>query len=297
MKALILGGSGMLGHKLWQVLKDRIDTYVTLRNGFGSYRRWGLFSRNHTLDGVSAEDFQTVVEAVGTVQPTVVVNCIGIVKQAEAAKDAVASIRVNSLLPRRLARLCLEREIRLIHLSTDCVFSGRKGNYSESDVADPDDLYGKTKLLGEVTDDMCLTLRTSMIGRELESGHGLMEWFLAQEHGRIKGYRRAIFSGFTTAALSGVIAEIISRHQDLRGLYHVASEPISKYDLLLLVKGIYGPDIDIESDETIGCDRSLNGDHFKSATGFVAPSWPDMIRQMYVDPTPYTELRRLHACE
>lgn len=285
----------MLGHKLWQVLCDRFDTYVTLRNGFDSYNRLGLFRRDHTVDRVSAEDFRTIADAVGAVQPTVVVNCIGIVKQAEAAQDAEISITVNSLLPHRLAKLCRERRIRLVHLSTDCVFSGREGNYLESDRADPEDLYGRTKLLGEVSDDACLTLRTSMIGRELESSHGLIEWFLAQEHRRINGYRRAIFSGFTTVALSGIIAEIISRHQDLRGLYHLASEAISKYDLLSLVKRVYGLDIEIDPDDTVVCDRGLDGDRFRRATGLVASSWLDMIEEMHRDPSPYAELRRGNA--
>lgn len=296
MKVLILGGSGMLGHKLWQVLTEGFDVHVTVRRPFDSYSQYGLFDQNHTVDHVSAEAVETVVDAIDTVRPTVVVNCIGIVKQVEAARDPVTSITVNALFPHRLAQLCVGKGIRLIHISTDCVFSGRRGGYLESDATDAEDLYGKTKVLGEVTGEGCLTLRTSMIGRELDTSHGLIEWFLSQEGKTVGGYRKAIFSGLTTIALSEIIARIMSHHPDLQGLYHVASEPISKFALLSMVKDIYGLDIRIEPDEAVVCDRSLNGERFRQAIGRSAiPGWPDMIRQMYHDPTPYSQLRRLYA--
>jgi dTDP-4-dehydrorhamnose reductase len=227
------------------------------------------------------------------VRPVVVVNCIGIVKQAEAAKNPLVSIEVNSLFPHRLARLCCTKGIRLIHISTDCVFSGRKGNYTENDFSDAEDLYGRTKFLGEVSDEGCLTLRTSMIGRELETSHGLIEWFLSQGGKTVNGYKRSIFSGFTTNALADIIAKIITENRNLHGIWHVASEPISKFDLLTLVKQVYGLHIEIRPDDTVVVDRSLNADRFRQATNFVPPSWHDMIEQMYRDPTPYSKLRRL----
>ena len=291
MKVLILGGSGMLGHKLWQMQGDRFDTYVTLRCGFESYSPYGLFRREHTLDRVSTEDFDSVVQAVGSVQPAVVVNCIGVVKQSEAGKDPVNSIAVNSLFPHRLARVCREKGIRLIQISTDCVFSGRKGGYSETDECDAEDLYGRTKLLGEVSGNGCLSLRTSMIGRELETSHGLLEWFLSQDGGTIHGYSRAIFSGLTTRALCDILAAIMRQHPGLSGVYHVASEPISKFDLLMLIKQVYGLHIRIDPDETMVCDRSLDGTRFRQATGLMAPAWPEMIREMHDDPTPYARIR------
>jgi dTDP-4-dehydrorhamnose reductase len=185
--------------------------------------------------------------------------------------------------------------IRLIHISTDCVFSGRKGNYTEDDVSDAEDLYGRTKFLGEVGGDGCLTLRTSIIGREMETSHGLIEWFLSEEGKTVRGYKRAIFSGFTTIALGDIIARLIVEHQDLHGVWHVASKPINKFDLLELVREVYGLTIEIEPDESVVCDRSLNSDRFRRATGLVAPAWPDMIMEMYRDPTPYSELRRPNA--
>jgi dTDP-4-dehydrorhamnose reductase len=193
--------------------------------------------------------------------------------------------------------LCQGAAARLIHISTDCVFSGRKGHYSESDVADAEDLYGRSKFLGEVSYEGCLTLRTSMIGRELDTSHGLLEWFLSQEGKAVPGYTRAIFTGFTTNALAEIIAQIITHYTAMHGIWHVASEPISKFDLLSLVKEIYGLHIHIEPDDTVKTDRSLNADQFRRATGLTPPSWPDMVQQMYADPTPYSQIRRAYACQ
>jgi dTDP-4-dehydrorhamnose reductase len=295
MNVLILGASGMLGHKVWQVFAKRFDTYVTVRQGFEHYVQFKLFEPGRTIDKVCVQDFDSIMRAIAIVQPHVVVNCIGIVKQAAAARDPLLSITVNALFPHRLAQLCQTAGIRLIHISTDCVFSGQRGNYAEKDIPDAEDLYGRTKFLGDLDNDGFLTLRTSMIGRELGTSHGLIEWFLDQEGKSIKGYKRAIFSGFTTQVLAEIIAKIIIEHQDLLGICHVASEPISKFDLLSLMKKVYGLKVQIEPDESIVCDRSLDANQFKRATGFVSPSWSEMIEQMYKDPTPYAELRRSYA--
>jgi dTDP-4-dehydrorhamnose reductase len=287
MRILILGGSGMLGHKLWQQFAPRFDTYATFRPAqFSTYERFGIFDKARAIGGVSAEDFESVERAFESAQPEVVVNCIGIVKQDAAAKDPLASISVNALFPHRLAALSRAKGARLIHLSTDCVFSGRKGNYVETDTPDAEDLYGRTKLLGEVDYENCLTIRTSMIGRELSGAHGLIEWFLSQQGKTVRGYRRAIFSGFTTLALSEIIASVITDHPQLRGVWHVASEPINKFDLLTLVKEAANLNIRIEPDETFVCDRSLNDARFRQATGFAPPSWSDMILRLFQDTTP-----------
>jgi dTDP-4-dehydrorhamnose reductase len=275
MRVLILGGSGMLGHALWQDFSDRFDAYVTLRRTADSYP--GLFDPGRTVENVSADDVDSVARAMTAVRPDVVVNAIGIVKQAAAASDPVPSLTVNALFPHRLAALCEASGARLIHMSTDCVFSGRKGGYRESDVPDAEDLYGRSKLLGEVDSGDCLTLRTSIIGRELGSSHGLLEWFLSRDGGTVSGYRRAIFSGFTTQALADMIAWLLADQRDLRGIWHVASEPISKYDLLCLLKEHYRLDIEIEPDDAFACDRSLDGREFRRATGFTPKPWPEMI--------------------
>ena len=246
------------------------------------------------LGGITAERLDTVERAFGLVNPDVIVNCIGIVKQDPAARDPLKSIAVNALFPHELAQLCRETGARLIQLSTDCVFSGRKGNYREPDIPDAEDLYGRTKLLGELESEGCLTIRTSMIGRELKGSHGLLEWFLSQRE-RVRGFTHAVFSGFTTLALAEAIADVIVDHPDVDGVWHLASEAISKFDLLKLIKQTYGLAIEIEPAESFVCDRSLNGSRFRDATGFRAPSWPEMIERMYADPTPYDKIRRLNG--
>jgi dTDP-4-dehydrorhamnose reductase len=295
MKALILGGSGMLGHKLWQTCAPRFDTFVTFRRSADFYRRFGIFDESRSLGGVSAEDLNSVREVMTQLQPDVVINCIGIVKQDAAAKDSVASITVNALFPQRLAELCRTAGTRLIHLSTDCVFSGRTGNYDESVKPDADDLYGRTKLLGEVGGEGCLTIRTSMIGRELSGAQGLVEWFLGRRGERVQGFRQAIFSGLTTLALSELLANVVEQHSNLSGTWHVAAERINKLDLLSLVRDAYESDVEIEPDDSFVCDRSLNGERFSKETGITAPPWPEMIERMRADSTPYDELRRANA--
>lgn len=294
MRVLILGGAGMLGHKLWQTFTPRFDTYVSFRSPPAAYAGLRIYDESRALGSITAEDSKSIKQALDLVQPEVVVNCIGIVKQDAAASDPIASISVNSLFPHRLAQLCGAAGARLIHLSTDCVFSGRKGNYTEDDQPDASDLYGRTKLLGEVGGAGCLTIRTSMIGPELAGSHGLLQWFLEQS-GRVRGFKNAIFSGFTTLALADVLSEVISHHADLNGVWHVAAESINKFDLLSLIKEIYGLKIEIDADETFVCDRSLDGSRFRQRTGIIAPAWPVMIRRMRDDSISYDELRRVHA--
>lgn len=291
MRVLVLGGGGMLGHKAYQVLGERFETYVTFRQSPRAYEHWGIFDPSRAVGQVSAGDFDTVARAFAAVRPDAVVNCVGVVKQDAAAKDPLTSIAVNSLFPHRLAALCGAAGARLVHLSTDCVFSGRAGNYAEADAPDAADLYGRTKLLGEVGGENCLTVRTSMIGRELSGAHGLLEWFLSQEGGRVRGFRRAVFSGFTTGALAELLARVVGEHPGLSGVWHAAAEPVDKFELLSLIKETYGLRVEIEPDESFVCDRSLDGSRFREATGLAAPSWPEMIRAMRDDPTPYERMR------
>jgi dTDP-4-dehydrorhamnose reductase len=292
---LVMGANGMLGHKLMQVLSSAFRVTGAVRAHAATYANHPVLRQMSLVGDVQADSFESVERALSSVRPAVIINCIGVIKQLPAAKDPLPSIAINALFPHRLAKYCQSAGIRLIHISTDCVFSGLKGQYRESDVADANDLYGRTKFLGEVSHENCVTVRTSLIGRELETAHGLIEWFLRQGKKSIRGYTRAVFSGFTTNALANVIERMITKHPSLEGVWHVASEPISKFELLSLVKKVYGSDIQIEPDETFVCDRSLNADRFRQATGFVPPTWPDMITQMHQDRTPYEALRRTHA--
>lgn len=281
MNILILGGEGMLGHKVFQILSRHFDTYVTFRNPDGLWTRHPLYagvSRRRTLSGVDALDFDSVAQAMAQVMPEAVINCIGIVKQRAEAQMPIPSIQVNALFPHRLADFCADHGVRLIHLSTDCVFSGSRGHYTEDDLPDPVDLYGRTKLLGEPDRPGCLTLRTSVIGWELKQRTGLLEWFAAQRGRTIKGYRRAIYTGLSTTVLAGLLGDILATWPALDGLYHVASTPITKYDLLWRMQDALGwQDITIEPDDQFHCDRSLLGSRFAAATGWQPPDWDEMI--------------------
>ena len=260
-----------------------------------SYGRYGIFDPARTVDGVDVANFDSLVDAVRRARPTVIVNAIGIVKQLEAAHDPVASISINSLLPHRLAALGAAAGARVVHVSTDCVFSGRKGAYTEGDQSDAEDLYGRSKYLGEIAGDNSLTLRTSVIGRELSGATGLVEWFLKNRNGAVKGFTRAIYSGVTTDAFAAALANVLTDHSHLSGVYQLASEPITKYALLCLLRDGYGTATSIEPEPEPVIDRSLNGARFRAATGYVAPSWHEMIAALASDPTPYDTWRSPNA--
>jgi dTDP-4-dehydrorhamnose reductase len=296
MKVLVLGGGGMLGHKVFQVLQPRFETYATFRTEHGLWEQLPFYSKaDTTLGGVDVTVRDKVAEALRRTRPDAVINCVGIVKQRREAEDPIASISVNALFPHELAALCLEVGSRLIHISTDCVFSGRKGRYREEDLADPDDLYGRTKLLGEVMGPGCLTLRTSLIGRDFLGSLGLLEWFFSRRGTSVKGYRNAIFSGFTTQSFAGILVRILERYVGLEGLYHVASEPIDKYNLLRRIRDAMDLDVEIQPAEQPRNDRSLDGSKFVAATKFPIPSWEAMIAELAKDDTPYDDWRRHHG--
>lgn len=292
MRVLILGGAGMLGHKLAQHFAGRFETTVTFRGSAGEYAHTGLFDQLHTLSGVDACSIDSLERVITSVKPQVVINCIGIIKQLASAKDPILSLETNSLLPHHLARLAAAAGARVIHISTDCVFSGTRGHYTEDDVSDAQDLYGRTKFLGEIAGEGALTLRTSIIGRELKTTSGLVEWFLSQRGKQVEGWTRAIYTGFPTIVLARIITEILEKHPALGGLYQVASAPINKYQLLGLLRDAYDVDVEIRPADGVSIDRSLIGTRFQQATGIAAPSWPEMAREMAEDPTPYDDWRK-----
>jgi dTDP-4-dehydrorhamnose reductase len=296
MRVLIIGGSGMLGHKIDQQLASRFETYTTFRGDPASWARIPQFrGRDTLLGGVDVTRFETVGEAFNRVRPDVVINCVGVVKQLKEAHDPILSLTINSLLPHRLAALCAPTGARLIHFSTDCIFSGEKGQYCEDDVPDARDLYGRTKLLGEVGGANCLTLRTSIIGRDYTRTTSLLEWLISNRGGRVTGYRNAIYSGFTTLALARIVDELITSHAGLSGVFHVASEPLSKYDLLVKLNTALRLQIEIKPDEKFRCDRSLRGERLAGLTGLRPPTWDEMTADLMADPTPYDDLRKICA--
>ena len=280
MRVLILGGDGMLGHQLLRHFKERHDVRVTLRLGREAYESYHLFEPGTTFYGIDAKQTGGLLQVIADFRPEAVVNAVGIVKQRSEAKEVIPSLEINSLLPHRLALLCRTVEARLVHLSTDCVFSGRKGNYRESDQPDAEDLYGRTKLLGEVSEPHCITLRTSMIGPELSRKTGLLEWFLAQRGQTVKGFTKAIFSGLPTSELARIVERILMEVPKASGVYHVAAAPISKYDLLTLIRDRLRLPVTIKRDSIFECDRSLDASRFHRDTGYAPPAWEAMIDDM-----------------
>lgn len=279
MRVLILGGDGMLGHRLLLHLRDKHEVRVTLRRNLGAYEEYRLFDRA-SYPEVDARNEDRLLEVMADFRPEAVVNAVGIVKQRESAKAAIPSLEVNALLPHRLAVMCRAAGARLVHMSTDCVFSGRRGGYTEEDVSDAEDLYGRTKFMGEVAQPGCVTLRTSIIGLELSRKGGLIEWFLSQK-GEIWGFTHAIYTGLTTAEMSRIIERVLVRHPDLSGVWQVASEPISKYELLVRLAEILGrEDVHLVPDDSVKIDRSLSGLAFERATGYHAPGWDEMLQEL-----------------
>jgi dTDP-4-dehydrorhamnose reductase len=281
MRVLILGVTGMLGNAMFRFL----STQPTL-TAFGAVRRAAAskyFAPElwpNLISGWDAENLDTTIRLFNQVRPQVVINCVGLVKQLAESDDPLQAIPINSMLPHRLAALAESVGARLIHISTDCVFLGSRGMYTEEDMQDAKDLYGRTKSLGEVTRPPAITLRTSIIGHELDGNRSLIGWFLSQA-GPVKGFRKAIFSGLPTVELSRVILDYVLPNHKLTGLYHVAARPIDKYSLLKIVSEIYGKSIEIVPDDHFGIDRSLDGTKFKNATGYEAPAWHELIHRMH----------------
>jgi dTDP-4-dehydrorhamnose reductase len=291
MKIPIVGGWGMLGHRLWIELSKAHEVWVTVRSSASSLPDLPGVDRSHIRASVDMLDFDNVIRAFASIRPEIVINCVGLVKQHPMSNDPLSVIELNARLPHRLLLVCRTGGIRLIHISTDCVFSGKAGNYTENSISDAEDLYGRSKALGEVTYPHTLTLRTSIIGRELRTRLGLTEWFLSQK-GPVKGFTNAIFSGFTTQAFARVLLDYVIPRADLNGVWQVSSDSISKYDLLCLMKASYRRDIEIIPDGAFVCDRSLDSSRFRKETDFVSPSWPSMIEEMASCPLPYDEWKR-----
>jgi dTDP-4-dehydrorhamnose reductase len=277
---LVLGVTGMLGSAVLRYFAERPGYRVTgtIRSASGCDMLPEAV-RDRVISGIDVENFDSLMRAFAETRPQVVINCIGLVKQLAEADDPLNAIPVNSLFPHRLARLCAAAGARLVHVSTDCVFSGSKGMYKESDVPDATDLYGRTKHLGEVDYPNAITLRTSIIGHELRSSHGLISWFLSQK-ATVRGFTKAVFSGLPTVELARVIHDFVLPNERMRGIYHVSAEPIDKYTLLCNVARVYGLTIDIVPDAKLVIDRSLDSSRFRAETGYVPASWPELIVRM-----------------
>ncbi|MDF3031551.1 MAG: rfbD1 [Moraxellaceae bacterium] len=282
MRILVLGASGMLGSAVFRLLAATpgLDVTGTVRDA-GRVAAWPEALQAALLADVDALDEEGLADTLERTHPDVVINCVGLIKQLAAASDPLQALPVNALLPHRLARLAALSGARVVHVSTDCVFAGRKGGYRESDVPDAEDLYGKSKQLGELLDyPHAVTLRTSIIGHELDTQLALVDWFLAQS-GSVRGYTQAIFSGLPTVELATVIRDHVLPRRELHGLYHVSADPIDKCSLLRLIAEVYGKAIEIVPDDSVAIDRSLDSTRFRATTGYCPPAWPELVRRMH----------------
>ena len=283
MKILVLGANGMLGSALFRRLsKDRNwDVTGTIRSP--SYLQFFTEKQaKNIITNTDLVELGRIQKIFSQLRPDVVINCVGVIKQIISSSDTELLFSINSLLPRQLFALARDYKFRFIHISTDCIFNGKKGNYYENDLCNANDVYGKSKYLGELEQSHCITLRTSIIGHELNSHNSLLEWFLSR-HESCNGYRNVIFSGIPAVVLSNIIKDIIIPTVSMDGIYNISAKPISKLDLLYIIADIYNKDIKIIPVEEPVIDRSLNNDKFKQATGYIAPEWPDMIETMRND--------------
>lgn len=284
MNVLVLGVTGMLGNAVFNVFSKNTDFVV-----FGSARSSSalqFFSdaeKKQIITNVDALNIDSLLNVFKHVKPDLVINCIGITNKHPNVNDPLFALPINSMLPHRLATICATIDARLIHVSTDCVFSGERGNYKESDRTDSNHLYGQSKQLGElVTEKHAITLRTSIIGHELSSNDSLIDWFLLQDDS-IKGYTKAIFSGLPVVELAKIMMEVIVPNTSLSGLYHVSAKPIDKFKLLSLVSEKYKKDIKIIPDDSLVIDRSLNSTRFTQETNYIAPDWSELIEAMRIN--------------
>jgi dTDP-4-dehydrorhamnose reductase len=282
VKVMVLGAGGMIGNAMFRVLSENsaLEVFGTLRSATDA----ACFHpdlRPQLLADVDVAVPDAVAQTVVAVRPDTVINCIGLTKHVAGGNASSSAIAMNALLPHRIAMLCALSGARLIHVSTDCVFTGDRGMYRESDIPDAADVYGRSKQLGEVVAEGAVTLRTSTIGHEFRTRHGLLEWFLSQTS--CKGYTRAIFSGLPSVIFARIVRDVVIPDPTLSGLYHVAGPAIAKSDLLRLVAETYGRDIPLSPDDSLVIDRSLDAAKFEAATGYRSPSWPDMVRSMHDD--------------
>lgn len=282
MRILVLGGDGMLGHRLLRTLGAAHEVKVTLRRALGEYAPTGLFGPANAFEGIDARAPQALREVLERYRPEAAINAIGLVPQRADEQDMVGNLEVNALFPHKLARMCRDVGARLIHISTDAVFSGERGGYSEEDRPDPVDTYGRCKLLGEVAGEGALTLRTAIVGLGLTRKSGLIDWFLRQR-GEVKGYRNAIFSGFTARELSGAIERVVTRHPRASGLYHASSDAISKFDLLDGLRTRLGLPLRIVPQDVPRINRSLDSTRFRAAFSYSPPSWGRMLDELADD--------------
>ena len=292
MRILILGGNGMIGHKMYQIItKVNEDTWVTLRNDLSTYVFSNIYNKNKVIDNIDLSDFKKLLHTLNEIKPDIIINACGITIRRGVEKFISNTILLNSVLPHFLNEWVSLNNKRLIHFSTDCVFSGKKGNYLDTDIKDAYDLYGSTKSLGEIVNsDFSITLRGSMIGRELENKTELLEWFLQQSNKKVKGFSEVIYAGITTVKMAEIVIRIINFYPNLTGVYNISSIPISKYDLLILFNEHFATNSIIEIDKSYSSNKNLISDNLFNEIGIEKPNWINLIRQLKDDCLIYNNL-------
>jgi dTDP-4-dehydrorhamnose reductase len=281
MKLLILGVSGLIGHKLLQVLSLNHDVYGTLHHVKSKYNNLELFDKSSIIDAVDVLDFEQLKGIMHSINPDVVLNCVGITKRKIHNGNILEVIETNAVFPHKLANWAKMTNKRVIHFSTDCVFNGKEGDYDEQSLTTAEDLYGRTKALGEIRYGHTLTIRSSFIGQELFDRTELLDWVLAQNGKTIKGYKNALYSGVSISFMAEVVNEIILKHQSLNSLYQLAPTiPISKYDLICIAKKAFGLDIEIIPEFDYVHKPTLNGDKLRNEIGIQIPSWEIMMEEL-----------------
>ena len=297
MRTLVLGAAGMLGHKVVQQLAaGPFDLWYSVRGSLrephlGVLQELGSDRAIEHMDAGNA----SFEDQIRNLRPDVVINCLGVIKQrSEAANEALCA-RINAELPWRLATLLAGWGGRLVHFSTDCVFDGARGNYNEHDTPNATDIYGRSKAMGEVSRDNAIVIRTSFIGRELRHHKSLLDWFLSQNGKRIFGFRRAIWSGVSTLHMARALETIILRNAKLAGIYHLSSAALSKYELLLRLREAYNVDVEIEPDDALVRDFSLDCSKLQREAGYVPEPWPSQLATLVSDPTSYPPLGALQG--
>ncbi len=278
MRLLIFGITGLIGSSVFRVLSDDsvYEVYGTCRNDKDKHF---FENKEKIISSIDVFSIDAIQALINNIRPNVIINCIGVTKHLPQISNYATTITVNSLWPHELAKLADDIGAKLIQVSTDCVFSGRFGNYSETDIPDAVDLYGRSKILGEVIYNNHLTVRISTIGHEISTTYGLLDWFLSQKKS-CKGYSQAFFSGLPSIYFAQILSQFILPRPDLQGLYHISAEPIDKFSLLKLIALQYGKKIHIEADESVVVNRSLNGSKFSDETGFLSLKWPELIKLM-----------------
>jgi dTDP-4-dehydrorhamnose reductase len=278
-RVMVLGASGMLGHCVATYLSEGALVFGGVRK---RYRYLPFFKGVVQVPGCDVQNLQGIEDILLDINPHVIINCLGVVKQR--VSNQIEMVLANAIFPHWLLGFCHThlQETRIIHISTDCVFAGDKGNYTETDLPDAVDDYGMSKISGELVGNAnVLTLRTSFIGPELdERRQGLMEWARSMKGTTVGGFAKAYFSGLTTLEFAKVIGLLVHDYPTLYGLYHVSGPAISKLDLVALISRVWNLKLTIIPVDDPVVDRSLDGSRFRDEIMWGVPSWLDMLNEL-----------------